>query len=136
MSDEVWELESGGGDRLFAREWPWRISCQIRPASIEVRAAPTDTGATELRLDASVPGFGPVPARHLANHLRGLELRIRRQAAAESIRRIERQTGGWRATRRGSTARARSLLDQGRNNTIPRVLLRVPKDAKDKATVG
>ena len=120
MSDEVWELESGGGDRIFAREWPWRISCQIRPASIEVRAAPTDTGATELRLDASVPGFGPVPARHLANHLRGLEMRIRRQAAAESIRRIEGQP-------RGSTARARSLLDQGRNDPIPRILLGVPE---------
>jgi hypothetical protein len=93
MSDEVWELESGGGDRLFAREWPWRISCQTRPASIEVRAAPTDTGATELRLDASVRGFGPVPARHLANHLRGLELRIRRQAAAAVLGHSDRVRG-------------------------------------------
>ena len=92
MSNEVWEIEGGSGDRLRAQEWPWRISCQTRPASIEVRAARTSSGATELRLlEASVRGFGPIPARHLADHLQGLEQRIRVHAAAESNRRIEGQ---------------------------------------------
>jgi hypothetical protein len=84
MSEEVWEIESVGHDRLVAREWPWRISCQTRPATVEIHATRAEQGSTKLRLDASVPGLGPIPARHLATHLRGIEQRVRRPAAVES----------------------------------------------------
>jgi hypothetical protein len=81
MSGEVWEIEYQGRDRLVAREWPWRINCQTRPARIEIRVVSAADGATELRLEASAPGFGPIATRHLINHLRGLEEKIRRDPA-------------------------------------------------------
>jgi hypothetical protein len=76
MSDEVWEIEDVGDDRLVAEEWPWRINCQIRPARMEIRAVSAPHGAAELRLDASARGFGPIATKHLASCLQGLMERI------------------------------------------------------------
>jgi hypothetical protein len=81
MSGEVWEIEYQGRDRLVAREWPWRINCQTRPARIEIRVVSAADGATALRLEASAPGFGPIATRHLTDHLRALEEKIRRHPA-------------------------------------------------------
>jgi hypothetical protein len=81
LSREVWELEESGPDRVVASEWPWRINCRVRPARVEVRIESSIDGRTELRLEASAPGFGPIAGKHLADHLEGLEQRIREHAA-------------------------------------------------------
>jgi hypothetical protein len=97
MSGEVWEIEYQGRDRLVAREWPWRINCQTRPARIEIRVVSAAEGATALKLEASAPGFGPIATRHLTDHLRALEEKIagirHLGQPSESIRGIAGQMG-------------------------------------------
>jgi RNA polymerase sigma-70 factor, ECF subfamily len=77
LSPRVWECEDRGTDGLVAHEWPWRLNCQTRPARIEIRIDSAAADRTELRLDASVHGLGPIPSRHLASHLQAVEERIR-----------------------------------------------------------
>jgi hypothetical protein len=86
LSAEVWELEENGPDRIVANEWPWRISCRTRPARIQIRIDSAAGKRTELRLDASAPGFGPIVGKHLADHLEGLEQRIRDRAVPRNPR--------------------------------------------------
>jgi hypothetical protein len=81
LSGEVWELEEDRPDRIVASEWPWRITCRTRPARIQIWIDSARENRTELRLDASAPGFGPIAGKHLADHLDALEHRIRALAA-------------------------------------------------------
>ena len=80
LSPQVWDCEDHGADGLVADEWPWRLNCQSRPARIEIRIESAAQRHTDLRLDGSVPGLGPIPSMHLARHLEGLEARIREHA--------------------------------------------------------
>jgi hypothetical protein len=81
LSPEIWELEEDRADRLVAREWPWRTNCQTRPARLEISIDSEPVQATWVRLQASAAGLGPVPARHLCNHLEGLIAAILEGAA-------------------------------------------------------
>jgi hypothetical protein len=83
LSPEVWEVERDGADRLIAYEWPWRISCQIRPARLEVRVSTTADHGSLIDLEASAPGLGPAAASHLRNHLEGFTTRLNRYARSE-----------------------------------------------------
>jgi hypothetical protein len=83
LSPEVWELKRDGADRLIAYEWPWRISCQIRPARLEVRVSTTVDHGSLIELEASAPGLGPAAARHLRNHLEGVTTGLNRFARSE-----------------------------------------------------
>jgi hypothetical protein len=77
LSPEVWDLEEDRTDGLVAYEWPWRLSCQIRPARLEIRIESAADAETRLALETSVYGFGPAASRHLDNHVRALQERIR-----------------------------------------------------------
>jgi hypothetical protein len=83
LSPDVWELERDGADRLIAYEWPWRISCQVRPARLEVRVSTMGDHGSLIELEASAPGLGPAPARHLQNHLEGVTAGLNRFARSE-----------------------------------------------------
>ena len=75
---EVWELEQETADRLVAHEWPWRVSCQVRPTRIEISIDSAGPHGAKVRLEASTAGIGPLPARHLRNHLASLIAAVRR----------------------------------------------------------
>jgi hypothetical protein len=81
LSPEVWDLGEETGDRLVAHEWPWRVSCQIRPASLEISIAAVGPESTLVSLEATSPGIGPLPSRHLRESLAGLSAAIRRTAS-------------------------------------------------------
>jgi hypothetical protein len=78
LSSRVWEIEEDGDERVLAHEWPWRVNCQIRPATIVISIETAAPRSSRVRLDASAPGFGPVVSRHLRNHLEALASAISR----------------------------------------------------------
>jgi hypothetical protein len=83
LSHDVWELEREGAERIIAYEWPWRISCQIRPTRLEIGVSTADDHGSLIELEASSPGLGPAPARHLRNHLEGVRGGLNRFARSE-----------------------------------------------------
>ncbi len=78
LSPRVWEIEEDGTERVLAHEWPWRLNCQTRPATIAISVETATPRGSRVRLDASAPGFGPIVSRHLANHLEALAAAISR----------------------------------------------------------
>ena len=81
FSSEVWQLAEDGPDHLLAHEWPWRMNCQIRPATVSISIETATPRSSSVRLDASAPGFGPIVSRHLTNHLEALTEAISHRAA-------------------------------------------------------
>jgi hypothetical protein len=81
LSPDLWELGEDTADRLVAHEWPWRVSCQIRPARLEISIAASGPESTLVGLEASPAGIGPLPSRHLRESLDGLSAAIRRTAS-------------------------------------------------------
>lgn len=81
LSPEVWELGEDTADFLVVHEWPWRVSCQVRPARLEISIVSTSPHSTLVNLEASSAGLGPIPSRHLRESLEGLIAAIRRSAA-------------------------------------------------------
>jgi hypothetical protein len=79
VSPEVWELERDTTDLLVAHEWPWRMSCQIRPARLEILIRSAGPQSTLVSLEASSAGIGTLPSRHLRESLEGLAEAIRRR---------------------------------------------------------
>jgi hypothetical protein len=80
VAELAWESELEG-DQTVAWEDPVRLCCAMSP--VKARIGITDHGddATQIEIEVSVPGFGPVPKRQLADRSAGLEQRIRRWAA-------------------------------------------------------
>jgi hypothetical protein len=80
VAELAWESELEG-DQTIAWEDPVRLCCSMAP--VKARIGITDHGddATQVEIEVSVPGFGPVPKRQLADRSAGLEQRIRRWAA-------------------------------------------------------
>ncbi len=78
LSPRVWEIEEDVAGRVLAHEWPWRLTCQIRPATIAISIETATPRSSRVSLDVSAPGFGPIVSRHLINHLEALAAAINR----------------------------------------------------------
>jgi hypothetical protein len=63
LASRGWHVE-GAGDTLFAWEDPARLCCIESPAKVTVKLS-----AGELKIQALVPGWGPVSSRNARSRL-------------------------------------------------------------------
>jgi len=80
LAELAWDSELEG-DQTVAWEDPVRLCCSMSPVKARIGVTDHDDDATQIEIEVSVPGFGPVPKRQLADRSAGLEHRIRRWAA-------------------------------------------------------
>lgn len=73
-----WELERRGPE-LVGYEDPARLCCRDSPVSAVLTVAPAGDEASELRVEMSVAGRGPLAARSLRTRLRALAVQIGRE---------------------------------------------------------
>lgn len=80
LTELGWEYDSEEGITV-AREDPAGLCCSMAPVKASIGLIDDGALATRIELEVSVPGFGPVPKRQLADRCAGLEQRIRRWEA-------------------------------------------------------
>ena len=60
-----WELREIDAEHVTWRQDITFLSCMESPATVDLQLGPSDSGATLLRVETRVPGFGPLTSRHL-----------------------------------------------------------------------
>jgi hypothetical protein len=82
LTELGWEFEPVG-ERLATKEDPVRLCCSVSPVEATVGFQASHEG-TLVDIEVSVPGFGPLAQRQLADRATGLEQRITRWASGNS----------------------------------------------------
>lgn len=67
LADYGWEIEATD-DELIAREDATRLCCVESPAKVSLKFLPGQ-GGTDVLIEASVSGFGPISSRNARNRL-------------------------------------------------------------------
>ena len=80
LTELAWDSEVEG-DRTIAWEDPVKLCCSMSPVKAQIGVTDRGDDSTRVEIEVSVPGFGPVPKRQLADRSAGLEQRIGRWAA-------------------------------------------------------
>jgi len=82
LAELDWEFEPDG-ERLATKEDPVRLCCSVSPVEATIGFRASHEG-TVVDIEVSVPGFGPLAQRQLADRAAGLEQRITRWALGSS----------------------------------------------------
>jgi len=82
LTELGWAFEPDG-ERLATKEDPVRLCCSVSPVEATIGFQASRVG-TLVDVEVSVPGFGPLVQRQLADRAAGLEQRITRWAFESS----------------------------------------------------
>jgi hypothetical protein len=80
LRDLGWEISVASDGRLVGRENLMSLRCIEGPIHLEVQVLPRPDDGTEIVLEASMAGRGPIQSKHLRERIPALEREIRRQA--------------------------------------------------------
>jgi hypothetical protein len=75
-----WEVTVATDGRLLGYEDPTRLRCIEGPIRLEVQVLAREDDGTEVVLEASMAGRGPIQSKRLREKIPALEREIRRQA--------------------------------------------------------
>jgi hypothetical protein len=81
LRDLRWELSLGPEDRLVAREDLALLCCVEGPIQVDVRVLPRARDRSEVLIEASIVGRGPIQSKRLRDRVGGLERQILRKTA-------------------------------------------------------